>query len=271
MANYQVEERTKLRKHWVDQAISLAMQSKWDEAIKVNQMILEAFPNDVDALNRLGRASTETGQYAAARDSYRRAVEIDPNNTIAQKNLARLSVLNIESAPDAAHEKVDLRLFVAETGKSGVAQLVRLADRATIAKMAVGDQVYLAVEGRALMVRNGRGEVLGQVDPKVSQRLIDLINGGNQYAAAIMALDDTHVRVIIRETHQDPRQLGRVSFPSRGPDASAIRPYIKDTLLKYEADDDEDSEESEFDSDAGESDMEETTDSNDFDDDRNND
>jgi hypothetical protein len=266
MTDYQTEERTKIRRHWVDQAISLAMQSSWEEAVKANRTILDLFPHDVDALNRLGRALTELGRYAEARESYRHAVERDPNNGIAQKNLARLSALNIESAVTTAHEKVDPRLFIAETGKSGVANLARLADRMTLAKMAVGDKVYLEVQGRTLMVKNARGDTLGYVEPKLSQRLIDLIQGGNQYAAAIMSLDESNVRVIIRETHQAPGLLRKVSFPSRGPDASAIRPYIKDTLLKYESDE-EDDQDDEYGTEP-DSDTEETSDNGDFEDDR---
>ena len=88
MPTYGAEERTKLRKAWVDHAIQLAMQSKWSEAVAANRNILEHFPKDVDAHNRLGRALREQGQYREARDAYRAAVAIDPNNGIAQK-LAR--------------------------------------------------------------------------------------------------------------------------------------------------------------------------------------
>src|SRR2546430_1434510 len=90
LATYGSEERTKLRKAWVDHAIQLAMQNRWAEAVTVNRNIIELFPNDVEAHNRLGRSLREQGQYKDAREAYRRAVEIDPNNSIAQKNLSSL-------------------------------------------------------------------------------------------------------------------------------------------------------------------------------------
>jgi hypothetical protein len=243
MAQYQTEERGKLKKHWVEMAISLAMQSRWEDAVKVNRDILELFPNDVDAYNRLGRAHTELGHYKEARESYGRAVEIDPNNAIAQKNLAKLGNVAIEAAPVATTEKVDPHLFIAEMGKTGVANLVRPAPKERLATIAVGDQVYLKPEGRALLVQNSRGEYLGQVEPRASQRLIDLMKGGNRYAAAIVSLEDNNVRVILRETYQDPSQAGKVSFPTKTADAQGIRPYIKETLLKYEFEDEEPSDE----------------------------
>ena len=239
MTNYQIEERAKQKKHWVDQAIALAMQSKWDEAIGLNQTILEVYPSDVDALNRLGRALTELGRFGEAREAYRRAVGLDPLNSIAQKNLSRLSALHDEVAPRPARGKVDPRFFLAETGKTGITSLVRTARRDVLARMAVGDQVYLYPEGRGLYVRNARDEPLGQVEPKLSQRLIDLMHLGNLYAAAIMSLDGASVRVIIRESYQDPSQSGRVSFPTRG-DAVGVRPYTKDSLLRHDADEEED-------------------------------
>jgi hypothetical protein len=239
MAGYQTEDRTKHRKAWVDHAIQLAMQNKWAEAVQANRNILESFPNDVDAHNRLGRALRELGQYKEARESYRRAVEIDPNNSIARKNLSSLESLDVESATADGSGKVDARLFIAESGKSGPTTLVAVHDRSIVAKMAVGDQVSLQPEGRALYARNSRGETLGQVEPRTAQRLIDLMHGGNKYAAALMSVDETAPRIIIHETYQDPSQAGKVSFPTRGEAAAAVRPYTKESLLKY-ADYDED-------------------------------
>lgn len=239
MAQYQTEERGKLKKHWVESAISLAMQSRWEEAVTVNRNIIDLFPNDVDAYNRLGRAYTELGRYKEAKEAYQRAVEIDPNNAIAQKNLARLGNVAVEEMPVRTTEKVDPHLFIAEMGKTGVANLVRTAPKQQLATMAVGDQVYLKPEGRALLVQNSRGEYLGQVEPKVSQRLIDLMKGGNRYAAALVSLEDTNVKIIIRETYKDPSQAGKVSFPTKVTEAPGVRPYIKDTLLKYEFEEEE--------------------------------
>jgi len=245
MAHYQTDERAKLRKHWVEQAISLAMKSKWEEAVTVNRTIIDLFPGDVDAYNRLGRALTELGRYKEAKEAYQRAVEIDPNNSIAQKNLSRLANLSVEQAVSPTSEKIDPHLFIAETGKTGTAMLVRTADKSVLAKMTVGDQVYLKPEGRALLVKNSRGDVLGQVEPRIGQRLIDLINGGNRYAAALVALEDSaSAKVIIREVYQDPSQAGRISFPPKG-ETTPIRPYIKETLLKYELEDEELPEEEE--------------------------
>ena len=64
---YHEEESTKLRRQTSKQAIALAMEGRWREAVTANQSLIDAFPSDVDAYNRLGRAYMELGEYAIAR------------------------------------------------------------------------------------------------------------------------------------------------------------------------------------------------------------
>ena len=85
--SYQEEERQiRLRRQQGKQAIALAMQGQWQEAIAANKKIIENFPHDVEAYNRLGRAYMELGNYAQAREAYGRAVELDRYNAIANRN-----------------------------------------------------------------------------------------------------------------------------------------------------------------------------------------
>lgn len=242
MTQFQPEDGAKLKRRWVEQAVSLAMQNRWEEAAAINRRILEQFPNDVDAYNRLGRALMELGRYSEAREAYGKSVERDPHNTIAKKNLSRLSLLT-EEAGQKAREQVDPRLFIAETGKTGVTALVRPAAREVFAKMAVGDKVYLQPEGGVLTVRNASNEFLGQVETKLGLRLAELMRGGNDYAAALMSIEDNNVRIIIRETLQHPSQSGKVSFPAK--EALGVRSYIRESLVRADEDEEEDLEEGE--------------------------
>ena len=57
------------------------MQGWWREAVVAHESIIESFPSDVDAYNRLGRAYMELGEYPKAEEAYRRAAEIDPYNS----------------------------------------------------------------------------------------------------------------------------------------------------------------------------------------------
>jgi len=229
---YQEEEQVRLRRQRSKQAIALAMQGRWREAMAANEAIIASFPGDVDAYNRLGRAHIELGEYALAKEAYAKATELDPYNIIAQKNLQRLSYLGeaVGAADDS--DRVEPQHFIEETGKTGVVTLNRRAPLAVLAKMGAGDRVYLKVDGAGLNVENGRGEYVGQVEPKHGQRLIKLMEGGNRYSAAIVSVSEERVTVIIRETYQDPSQVGQLSFPPRA--MEGLRPYLSDKMLRRE-------------------------------------
>ncbi|MGH2583366.1 MAG: tetratricopeptide repeat protein, partial [Dehalococcoidia bacterium] len=90
---YQTDDRARMRRQLADQAIKLAMESRWDEAAQINRQVLAIDPRNVDAYNRLGKALTELGRYGEARASYSRTLELDAANSIAKKNLSRLQAI----------------------------------------------------------------------------------------------------------------------------------------------------------------------------------
>ena len=238
------EEKARLKRQWTDHAVKLAQEGKWEEAVTTNKNILNLFPQEGEALNRLGKAYSELGHYAEARQAYAQTLKYNPKNTIAKKNLARLEMLQ-EETPHAYSgviaERIDPGLFIEETGKTGMTQLVILEPntiQAKLAKVGVGDRVQLHQEGRRLLVRSSAGDVLGQIEPRLANRLINFMESGNRYAAAIRALESGTVLLIIREEYQHPSMFGKVSFPSQG-GGETFRPYIKDSVLHYEREDED--------------------------------
>jgi len=239
---YQEEEQVRLRRQRSKNAIALAMEGRWREAVAANKEIIESFPNDVDAYNRLGKAYMELGEYSLAKEAYAKAIELDSYNIIAQKNLRRLSYLGEAAAtPEADSAKAKPEHFIEETGKAGVVSLYRLAPREVLAKIVAGDRVYLKVNETSLAVENSRGQYLGLVEPRHAQRLIKLMEGGNRYAGAIVSSAEDRVNVIIREIYQDPSQAGQLSFPPKG--GEGLRPYLSDKMLRRELEYAETSEE----------------------------
>ena len=233
-----MSDQARLKRHRTNEAIALAMQSRWEEAVAVNSGIIQMFPDDADAYNRLGKALTQLGQYSEARDAYGRALEVDPNNTIARKNFDRLSALKEENAQPKERKGVSSHLFMQETGKADVADLYSLAPWEVLAKMTAGDPVHLRADGQRLIVESLDGEYVGEVEPRLGLRLTKLMEGGNEYAAAIASIAEDRGRVMIKEVYQHPSQVGRPSFPVRAPDE--FRSYVKDSVLRYELEDEDD-------------------------------
>jgi hypothetical protein len=231
------EKLLRLKQQRSKEAIDLAMQARWQEAVDVNKEIIESFPEDVDTFNRLGRAYMELGRYAQAKEAYRRAVELDPYNAIANRNLRRLNDLKETETTKVETDKVEPQQFIEEIGKAGVVTLLELAPKENRARTVAGDKANLKVNGSFLVVENVHGEYLGKVEPKHAQRLIRLMLGGNKYSAAVVRSTADMMTVMVRETYQHPSQAGKLSFPPKGMDE--FRPYASDKLLKVESEGEE--------------------------------
>ena len=235
---YEREEQARLIRRSSKQAIALAMEGRWREAIAANKGIIENYPNDVDAYNRLGRAYMELGEYSLAREAYSRAKELDPYSTIAEKNLRRLSHLReTGTVSEEGFHRVEPQVFIEETGKAGVVSLYRLAPKEVLAEVDAGDKVNLKIVDSNLIVENRYQQYLGQVEPRHSQRLVRLMRGGNMYTATVISSSEDMMAVIIRETYQHPSQEGQLSFPSKG--FGSLRPYVSDKILRRQIEYDE--------------------------------
>jgi tetratricopeptide (TPR) repeat protein len=225
------------KRQLVDQAIAAARRADWAAAAEINQKILEMGP-DSAAENRTAKAYWELGELGQAREHYQSALAIDPTNRIAERNIHRLRVLMVDAGsktvPAMEGSKAPVSIFVEETGKTGFAHLVDLASPNDLAQVNPGDYVELSPSGPRVVAKSN-GVKIGAVEPRVAARLLRLMADGNRYAAGVTSLGDKDVRIIIRETYQDPTNYGKVSFPTAAK-SSDLRPYTKGTLVREEAD-----------------------------------
>ena len=236
-ANSPAINTTRLRRQLAEQAIAAATAAEWDQAADLNKRILELGP-DSEAENRLAKAYWEMGELATAREHYQAALALDPTNRIAERNIGRLRMLMAEAGkktvPAQKGSKAPVSIFVEETGKTGFAHLVDLVDPKQLAQVNPGDAVDLAPEGPRLEAKSN-GRHVGYVEPRVAARLLKLIAEGNKYLAGVTSIGERDVRIIIRETYQDPANYGKVSFPTAAK-VSDMRPYTKGTLIREEMD-----------------------------------
>src|SRR5437660_606364 len=223
----------RLKRQLVDQAIAQATAAQWAESAETNKRLLELGP-DAEAENRLAKSLWELGELGAAREHYQTALALDPTNRSAERNIDRLRVLLVEAGektvPAQEGSKAPVSIFVEETGKTGFAFLTDLPHPRKLAQVNPGDSVELTPEtGRLIATSNGMR--IGVVEPRVAARLLKLIADGNKYAAGVTSPGDKDVRLIIREVFQDPRNYGKVSFPTAAK-STDLRPYTKGTLLR---------------------------------------
>src|SRR5437588_3244879 len=253
------ESRRARARHLAQQAIGLAMQSRWQDAAETNQQIVELTPRDAEAYNRLGKAHTEMGQIDEARAAYEQALQADAANLIAQRNLERLSRITQAEASELARKssvKLDQTFFLEETGKTAVITLQHPAGPAVLATLTAGDLIKVESQDNAVALATADGAYVGRVEDQLAARLRRLMQTGNEYQAGIVGVDGNTVRVIIRETSQAPENAGRISFPARVSTEALPRPYLREGLVRRSGDE-EDEDEVEVDLDAEESDDEE--------------
>ena len=240
--------QTRVKRQLAEQAIAHAAEAHWAEAADANRKLLELGP-DAEAENRLAKALWELGELGAAREHYQTALSLDPTNRIAERNIDRLRVLLVAAGEKtvAAQDgsKAPVSIFVEETGKTGFAYLTDLADPRSLAQVNPGDYVELTPDGNRL-IATANGVRIGVVEPRVAARLLKLMADGNKYAAGVTSLGDKDVRIIIREVFQDPRNYGKVSFPTAAK-STDLRPYTKGTLVREEMELEEDLEDDEED------------------------
>ena len=224
-------EHLKPRSQYADEAVQLAIAGKWDDAVKLNKFIVESFGADEETQNRLGKALSELGKLKDAKAAYEAALKLNPMNSIAKKNAARINtLLQQKEGLKVGGTRVDLNLFVEEMGKTIITALEGSSPD-ICSKVAAGDVAELRVDDDGIVAETSRGVKLGMLEAKMARRLIKFMRGGNRYQGGVTACDGNTVKLIVRETYQDPKFAGKPSFPMRRKREVEFRPYTKESLL----------------------------------------
>jgi hypothetical protein len=228
----ETSEHLKPRSQYAEDAVQLAIAGKWDDAVRLNRFIIDNFGADEETQNRLGKALSELGKLKDAKAAYEAALKLNPMNSIAKKNAARINaLLHQKEGLKVGGSKVDLNLFVEEMGKTVITTVDATPSADICSKAAAGDVAELLIEGDGIVAETSRGVRLGSLEPKLARRLIKFMRGGNRYQAGVTSCENNTVRLIVRETYQDHRFAGKPSFPMRRKREVEFRPYAKESLL----------------------------------------
>lgn len=201
---------------WEKQAIKASLIGVWEEAIKLNQKILQYQPKNIPALNRLGRAFWKKGNLAEARKTYSQTLKIDRYHPIASKNLKRLNDLGrIKKATPKKAPPLS-EAFLEEPGKTKTVKLTRLADSKVLSELDSGDLIKLVPKKRTVSIVREDGIYLGSLPEDLSLRLLRLIKGGNRYQAFVQSVNRQHLEIFIREVFRSPRLKNLPSFTPGG-------------------------------------------------------
>ncbi|RLT27552.1 MAG: tetratricopeptide repeat protein [Chloroflexi bacterium] len=252
------------RKQRTDAAIAYALARRWEEAAAENRGLIQDYPDDLEAANRLGKALQELGDLEGAAEAYQKTLALDPTNIIAKKNLTRIEELQ-SAAPKARKATGGARRaskpaagatpgtpplaavrphsLIEESGRSAEFTLQE-PDLEALTQVEAGDPGEVAATPRGVSIRSAGGVVLGHLEPGAGLRLRRLMEGGNTYAVVIRRITDTEVTVYIRETYRAAEQANEPSFLPPATSARkrlAPRAYTK-SIVRYQGDDGMDDE-----------------------------
>jgi len=148
-------------------AISAALRRDWENALEYNQAILQLWPADVDALNRLARAYFELGNPKKAFETAKSALKIDPLNPIALKCQEKYEECdsqsgNLELEEDNRDgltcERIMHEHFLEEPGKTKVVSLLNLGEWNLISTLSSGQVVQITPGKHRVSVCTIRGK-----------------------------------------------------------------------------------------------------------------
>lgn len=194
------------------QAIQTALKGDWTRAIALNKQILQEFPDDIDALNRIAFAFASMGDIKQAKHSYQKVLSLDVQNPIALKNLKRLTAVDTKKATADFSFVPMNNIFIEEPGKTKVVELINIADQKVISKLRCGEGIGLHVKRMKIFVLDNDKHFIGMLPDDLSKRLIKFINGGNTYEAFVKTINNHKVAVFIKETKRVARFKNQPSF-----------------------------------------------------------
>lgn len=195
------------------QAIQTALTGNWTGAIKQNKQLLKENPTDIEALNRLGYALTVIGRTREAKRIYQKVLALDKKNPIAAKNLKRLEELpNVLKQLETPHLYTSSSLFLEESGKTKVVDLINTAEPKRISLLLIGEPLLLRVKRFKVFVLDQRNRYVGMLPDNIAKRLIALLKGGNGYEAYVKSIKNNRVSAFLKETKRSHRFRNQPSF-----------------------------------------------------------
>jgi len=201
-----------MKNNLAQSAISAALSGNWKKALEINKDILNGNSDDIEALNRLSRAYAELGKLGKARQTARQILKLDPFNTIAKKALTRWK--NLKKGETYTSGSSDARVFLEEPGKTKNISLLHPGSKKVLAKLDSGNEVKLNTRSHRVSVTAKDGKYIGRLPDDLSVHLKKLIRFGNEYRVFIKSINNSEVRVFIRETKRAKKIAELPSFSS---------------------------------------------------------
>jgi|GEM_PF-678374 len=223
------------------EAIKAALANDWERALKLNEGLLKKYPDDINIMNRLARSLGETGKVSQARKIYQDVLKLDPYNSIAEKNLHRLSTIRNYGKEDAksTNSQVQADVFLEEPGKTIVVSLTDTAMSKILADLQTGDKVNLVPHRNDVTVVSSDKQRIGKVETEVAKIIANNTRAGSKFDAFIKSIainsvhkEESKVTIFVREATRSSA-VTNPPFPIK---SSAFTPYVREDAMNLLSD-----------------------------------
>ncbi len=195
------------------EAINAAIDCEWENAVKINEEILKSNPRDIDALNRLSRAYFEIGNIEKTISYVKKALDIDPINSIAIKTMKKCDGASMGNTTHRMTSNTHPSVFLEEPGKTKYVNLVNVAKAELVSLLTPGIELNVNFHDHSASLTLQDGKYVGKLPDNIAMRLIKLSKDGYLYRVFIKRIEDQQINVFIRETSRADEDTP--SFPSQ--------------------------------------------------------
>lgn len=225
------------------QAIDAALNSRWEDALKINKKIIKLDPQNVDALNRQAKAYMELGKPNLAKKYYSEVLKIDPYNPIAIKNLKIMKSFKYgnTNSVSVCHGRLSPSLFLQEPGKTKVVSLLKVAEPQKLSSVFCGMKVEMMIKNRKITITDSDSNYLGVLPDDINHHLLRLYKGGNKYDLFVKSVRVNSLSIIIKEIFRSKKFKNQPSFLEYSDSSASTN--ILTSLERAATEDEEDTEE----------------------------
>lgn len=196
------------------QAIQQAITGNWQEAERLNQLILKESPKDLEAMLRLANALSQLQKKKEATKTYEDVLKIDKYNVFALRGLTKIKKMKKKLSNNNHGLET---LFLEEPGKTKTINLVHVTNQQILANLDSGQIVLLVPRKHRISVIAENNIYVGRLPDDLSVRILSFIEGGNQYEAVIKSINKGEVKLFIKEIKRSEKFGNTPSFFHEGP------------------------------------------------------
>jgi tetratricopeptide (TPR) repeat protein len=198
-----------------DLAINKALNGEWEEAIKINKLIVESNSDDIEALNRISRAYFELGDITKAKKYALEVIKFDKQNSIALKALSKYKAFKkLKSPTSKFHSSVNPSDFIEESGTTKSTELLNICSSDLLTRLSPGDELNLASHSHKVSITTMNNKYVGKVPDNLSAKIRLLTKSGYKYKVIVKSVDDKCIKVIIKEVKRGKGYENKKSFSS---------------------------------------------------------